>query len=61
MKTPGQILQEIAVKVYKSPYPWSEVSLDRRKKYEKAARLFLAEMNKSNPAAKPSNKHAETA
>lgn len=56
MKTPGQILQEMAVKVYKNTYPWSEVSLDRRKKYEKVARLFLARMNKSNAAAKPSKR-----
>lgn len=61
MKTPGQILHGICAKVYNANYPWSEVSLDRREKYEKVARLFLARMNKSNAAAKPSNKHANAA
>lgn len=56
MKTPGQILHETCVKIYNAGYPWSETSLDTRKKYEKVARLFLAAMKKSKPAAKPSKK-----
>lgn len=56
MKTPGQILLEITTTVYKAGFPWKEASLDMRERYEKVARLFLAAMKRSNPAAKPSKK-----